>query len=373
MIHGNEPDETTLRGVAWARRRAIEHLRTIGADLRRDDNERHGAALVVDELRRAEALARGVSGPVPAPPRGVHALANVVSNLLQTGRYSDEEGEATARLLDLLKSLTDGALVPATPTQAMLDAADKVLDSDPRHIAEAWRAMVAAAGVKACPACGGNDRDAPCAFPEGGQPGCVRDKRIAGVTPPLTVEDWMRQQGLDPSLEDTDRTHWIREAFAAGRAAGVVGCKHPREQTSTGPTTDQINHYCPDCNTAWTTYPAHGVTVPAECLRCRMRHPETGACCGVYRAAGVTACLSRDGKPNHCVLWKCHEAKACAHGVAPAVEAQPFGWVVKDGFYRDKAAADSRAYVLASAAGEVHPVIPVQRAAGVMVPDRKTF
>jgi hypothetical protein len=92
-------------------------------------------------------VTRGVTPTVPARPRGVHALADVVSNLLQTGRYSDEEGEATAELLDLLKGLTDGALVPATPTQAMLNAADKVLDSDPRHIAEAWRVMVAAAGV----------------------------------------------------------------------------------------------------------------------------------------------------------------------------------------------------------------------------------
>jgi hypothetical protein len=104
-------------------------------------------ARAAHKVIRALIDASGVTPTVPARPRGVHALAAVVSNLLQTGRYSDEEGEATAELLDLLKSLTDGALVPATPTQAMLDAADKVLDSDPRHIAEAWRAMVAAAGV----------------------------------------------------------------------------------------------------------------------------------------------------------------------------------------------------------------------------------
>jgi hypothetical protein len=39
------------------------------------------------------------------------------------------------------------APVPLEPTQAMLDAADKVLDADPRFIAAAWRAMVAASGV----------------------------------------------------------------------------------------------------------------------------------------------------------------------------------------------------------------------------------
>jgi hypothetical protein len=39
------------------------------------------------------------------------------------------------------------ALVPLEPTQAMLDAADKVLDADPRFIAAAYRAMLAAAPV----------------------------------------------------------------------------------------------------------------------------------------------------------------------------------------------------------------------------------
>lgn len=47
------------------------------------------------------------------------------------------------------------ATVPLEPTQAMLDAADKVLDADPRFIAQAWRVMVAASGV---------------ALPRGGQP-----------------------------------------------------------------------------------------------------------------------------------------------------------------------------------------------------------
>lgn len=26
-----------------------------------------------------------------------------------------------------------------------------------------------------CPACNGNNSDTPCAFPEGGQPGCLKD------------------------------------------------------------------------------------------------------------------------------------------------------------------------------------------------------
>lgn len=35
------------------------------------------------------------------------------------------------------------------------------------------------ANDKACPACGGNDRDRPCAYPSEGQKGCLRDIRLA--------------------------------------------------------------------------------------------------------------------------------------------------------------------------------------------------
>jgi hypothetical protein len=33
-------------------------------------------------------------------------------------------------------------------------------------------------------------------------------------------------------------------------------CPHPRAAITIGPTTDQQNHYCPDCHTSWTTWPA---------------------------------------------------------------------------------------------------------------------
>lgn len=51
--------------------------------------------------------------------------------------------------------------------------------------------------------------------------------------------------------------------------------------------------------------------------------------------AGVRACLSRDGKANHCVLWKCHESKTCAHGVeatlTPDCNCPANGqWLLKD-------------------------------------------
>lgn len=36
----------------------------------------------------------------------------------------------------------------------------------------------------------------------------------------------------------------------------VLGaCSHDNEQTTVGPTTDQINHWCPDCRRHWTTWP----------------------------------------------------------------------------------------------------------------------
>jgi hypothetical protein len=35
-------------------------------------------------------------------------------------------------------------------------------------------------------------------------------------------------------------------------------CTHSREQTNTGPTTNQINHWCPDCGKTWTTWPDGG-------------------------------------------------------------------------------------------------------------------
>lgn len=33
-------------------------------------------------------------------------------------------------------------------------------------------------GEPHCVACGGNDRDAPCAYPGEGKPGCLRDARL---------------------------------------------------------------------------------------------------------------------------------------------------------------------------------------------------
>jgi hypothetical protein len=60
--------------------------------------------------------AAGVPTVPPGEARGIHALADVVSNLLQTGRYVDEEGEETQALVALLQTLTHGVLEPGQQT-----------------------------------------------------------------------------------------------------------------------------------------------------------------------------------------------------------------------------------------------------------------
>jgi hypothetical protein len=37
---------------------------------------------------------------------------------------------------------------------------------------------------RTCPACGGNDRDMPCAYPSEGRPGCLRDARLTAPAAP---------------------------------------------------------------------------------------------------------------------------------------------------------------------------------------------
>lgn len=45
-----------------------------------------------------------------------------------------------------------------------------------------------------CPACGGNDRDMPCAFPRGGQPGFHRDVRLSLAAAPQAVATMTDEQ-----------------------------------------------------------------------------------------------------------------------------------------------------------------------------------
>lgn len=68
--------------------------------------------------------------------------------------------------------------LPAAPVREMPPV---VLDSELPHTQVSVGAK-RTAGVNACPTCQGNDRDMPCAYPEGGQPGCLRDKRLGRTT-----------------------------------------------------------------------------------------------------------------------------------------------------------------------------------------------
>lgn len=78
----------------------------------------------------------------------------------------------------------------------------------------------------------------------------------------------------------------------------VIGsCIHDNEQTSIGPTTDQINHWCPDCGSTWTTWPSGGrvegptvIAGVAPPRRCPHPVPPGRYCnqCGeVHRTSGV--------------------------------------------------------------------------------------
>jgi hypothetical protein len=127
---GPHLDATTARGMAWARRQAVEHLRNIAADLRRDDNERHGAALVVgwrgitcnaERLPNPTglALARPVEqrrdGPHRVRPRNpcrrwregvVHVLrqerppAEAACPTVSDGTFKGETGDCVTRAID---------------------------------------------------------------------------------------------------------------------------------------------------------------------------------------------------------------------------------------------------------------------------------
>lgn len=56
------------------------------------------------------------------------------------------------------------------------------------------RAVFVTDGVSVrCPACNGNDAEMPCAYPEGGQRGCLRDKRL-GRTDGVALRDGGRQE-----------------------------------------------------------------------------------------------------------------------------------------------------------------------------------
>lgn len=50
-----------------------------------------------------------------------------------------------------------------------------------------------------CPTCHGNDADMPCAFPEGGKPGCPRDARLGRVSA-VSLDDG-RAAGIDIALD----------------------------------------------------------------------------------------------------------------------------------------------------------------------------
>ena len=78
-----------------------------------------------------------------------------------------------------------------------------------------------------CPSCGGNDMGASCAYPSEGQPGCLRDKRLAAA--PAMIDKRIAEiralptpetDALWPSWRE-DGDSYIYRHFAAKRMAEV--------------------------------------------------------------------------------------------------------------------------------------------------------
>lgn len=65
-----------------------------------------------------------------------------------------------------------------------------------------WLRAASPQSGEKCPACAGNDGDTPCAFPKGGQLGCLRDARLARAAAPqaaLTDEQIEKAADADSS------------------------------------------------------------------------------------------------------------------------------------------------------------------------------
>jgi hypothetical protein len=75
-------------------------------------------------------------------------------------------------------------LLELTDVLSQLSYQDDELGRRAEGLGQSLPKLRATLGVRACPTCNGNDANAPCAFPEGGQSECLRDARIAGVKGP---------------------------------------------------------------------------------------------------------------------------------------------------------------------------------------------
>lgn len=66
-----------------------------------------------------------------------------------------------------------------------------------------------------CTACGGNDNDAPCAYPGEGLPGCLRERRLHDtLTLAGHAEIWARLLGYSVPPRDSWEWRVLYEAWA---------------------------------------------------------------------------------------------------------------------------------------------------------------
>ena len=66
-----------------------------------------------------------------------------------------------------------------------------------------------------CPACAGNDGDMPCAFPEGGQLGCLRDVRLARASAPQAALTEEQRDRLTLIADSLSRSTSAKDRAAA--------------------------------------------------------------------------------------------------------------------------------------------------------------
>lgn len=71
--------------------------------------------------------------------------------------------------------------------------------------------MVDGAERATCAACGGNDREAPCAYPGEGKPGCLRDARLAERAPSGESIDADRYRTMRTLLADNNLDYYFLE------------------------------------------------------------------------------------------------------------------------------------------------------------------
>lgn len=131
--------------------------------------------------------------------------------------------------------MSDTITLPRAELEQALEALENPHAGLVPHNGE-WRSIqeVAISALRArlrCPACQGNDADAPCAYPSEGKPGCWRDKRLAQKQKAEPVA-WIYRGTLMGDVIHTQRLdHFHRDPIDEHRyIKGIPLYAHPPRQ-----------------------------------------------------------------------------------------------------------------------------------------------